>query len=502
MEIDVETNMTVSAVFDDTLRQATVTTTAFTLSRGADAIPGAVSLSNEVTAAFTPDKGLALLTPYTATVTTEIESLSGGTLGADYEWVFTTRDGSWGTGSPMEKENPGRMQGPQVAVDPEGTAFAVWEESDGMITRVWSNRYTPVGGWETAEIIDAVSGSSPKVVVDASGNAIALWTEGDGGVRLSLWGNRYTPTGGWGTAELIEMDDAGSAGGVSRPVANPSGNVQVAWVQRENAPTRVWANRYPVGVGWGVAGPIDAITTSGSSPAHLAVDPGGNVMAVWSQSDGMRTNIWANRYTPANGWGVPERIEANNAGPARVPQVALDSSGNAVAVWAHDEGNGDNIWSNRYTPSDGWGIAARVHANDPFPSQWPALAMNPRGEAMAVWIQDEGGGFSRLWWSRYTPNDGWADAEDVGMGSVSPLDFYPQVAIDPSGNALTLWVQERAIWSSRYSPAQGWGSGERMNAGGFNQAVATQSAIDAGGQGMAIWIQRVGLFDLQWNRFE
>ena len=76
---------------------------------------------------------------------------------------------------------------PQVAIDPSGNAVAVWSQSNG----IWSNRYTPSGGWETAEAIGG-TGIRPQVAIDLSGYALAVWA----GV-LNIWSSRYTPSGGW-----------------------------------------------------------------------------------------------------------------------------------------------------------------------------------------------------------------------------------------------------------------------------------------------------------------
>jgi len=47
-------------------------------------------------------------------------------------------------------------------------------------------------------------------------------------------------------------------------------------------------------------------------------------------------------------WGDALLIETNNVGGAFVPQVALDPNGNAVAVWSQSDGTRNNIWANRF----------------------------------------------------------------------------------------------------------------------------------------------------------
>ena len=82
---------------------------------------------------------------------------------------------------------------------------------------------------------------------------------------------------------------------------------------------------------------------------QVAFDASGNAVVVWQQSDGTRYNIWSNRYTASTGlWGTAALIETDNAGDANNPQVAIDASGNALAVWSQSDGTRYNIWSNMY----------------------------------------------------------------------------------------------------------------------------------------------------------
>ena len=47
-------------------------------------------------------------------------------------------------------------------------------------------------------------------------------------------------------------------------------------------------------------------------------------------------------------WGTAALIETDNAGGASTPQIAIDASGNALAVWSQSDGTRDNIWANRF----------------------------------------------------------------------------------------------------------------------------------------------------------
>jgi len=359
----------------------------------------------------------------------------------------------WEAATLIETDNAGGATNPQVAMDGSGNAFAVWQQSDGIRYNIWANRYTPSGGWGTGTLIEtnnAGDATNPQVAMDSSGNAIAVWSQSDG-TYYNIVANRYTPSGGWGTATLIETNNAGNAG--SPQVAmDSSGNAVVLWAQSDGTRYNIWANRYTPSGGWGTAVLIE--TDNGSvGNQQVAMDGSGNAFAVWQQSDGTRYNIWANRYTPSGGWGTATLTETNNAGDATNPQVAMDSSGNTIAVWQQSESpTRRSVWANRYTPSGGWGTAALIeteNSGDPFYT--PSVAMDGSGNAVAVWTQHDGT-YYNIMSNRYTPSGGWGTA--VLIETENGGAAYPQVVMDGSGNAIAVWQQSDGtrtnIWANRY----------------------------------------------------
>ena len=101
---------------------------------------------------------------------------------------------------------------------------------------------------------------------------------------------------------------------------------------------------------FGTATLIETDNSGNAFNPQIAIDGSGNALAVWQQFDGLRNNIWSNRYTAGttNSWSTPTLIETDNTGGAFDPQIAINASGNAVAVWTQSDGTRYNIWSNRY----------------------------------------------------------------------------------------------------------------------------------------------------------
>ena len=104
---------------------------------------------------------------------------------------------------------------------------------------------------------------------------------------------------------------------------------------------------------------------------------------MWQQSDGTRYNIWANRFNGTS-WGTAELIETDNAGNAQYPQIAFDSSGNAIAVWRQSDGTRYNIWANRFNGTS-WGTAELIETDNAGNAQYPQIAFDSSGNAIAVW---------------------------------------------------------------------------------------------------------------------
>ena len=71
---------------------------------------------------------------------------------------------------------------------------------------------------------------------------------------------------------------------------------------------------------------------------QVAVDPASNMVAVWVRSEGGKDIVQATSRPAGGGWGpaVPLSAPGENA---EAPRVAVDSAGNAVAVWTRFNGS-------------------------------------------------------------------------------------------------------------------------------------------------------------------
>jgi hypothetical protein len=359
--------------------------------------------------------------------------------------------------------------------------------------------------WGTAQVIETNnldSANDPRIVVDATGNALAVWVQRVSSGRPDIWANRYSATTGlWGAPELIETDNTGAGGARIPQVAmDTTGNAIAVWYQHDGARYNIWANRFNAATGtWGTAELIETDNLGSAYSPEIAVDTAGNAIAVWYQHDGMRNNIWANRYVAASGtWGTAELIETDNTGDTYDPDIGFDAAGNAYAVWNQFDGTYQRAMANRYTAGTGWDVAAAIETGT-GDTYYNRIAVNGAGDAVTVWLQHDGNRY-QVWGNRYTASTGWGTAEPIenGSGDVDEV----QIVTDAAGNALVVWRQfgtgANDIWANRYTAGQGWGLAVQIeNASG--DASQPQIAIDASGNAIAVWRQFDGTRDNIWS---
>jgi len=406
----------------------------------------------------------------------------------------------WAVAAPIETDNTGDAWVPAIASNAARTTIAVWHQSDGLRTNIWSNRYSPETGWETGTLIEFSPeyASKPQVAIDPLGNALAVWEQYDG-TRTNIWANRYVAGGGWSSPTIIETDNAGNAY-TPHIALDAGGSGMAVWEQHDGMQWHPVANRYVVGTGWGAPVALDSGVGGGTLGTDVAVDATGNAIAVWVGCCGP-ANVWARRFTVAGGWDSAILIETGDAGDSLDAQIGFDGNGNAVAVWRYWDGSARSVWSNRFHIGSGWGVAAPVETG-PGDVGTVQVALDPGGNATAVWGQWDGVR-TNIWANRYAAG-AWglpflleSDGGEAGD---------PQVSADSGSNAIAVWRQFSGatvnILANRFMPAVGWGTAILVETDNAGHAFWPQVAMDGAGNAVVVWQHSDGTRYSIWaNRY-
>ncbi len=356
----------------------------------------------------------------------------------------------------------GRIHFHSLAVDFQGRAIALWERDDKFgQDSLWASHYRPNGSWSPPELIELAVGRSsvPALAFDGKGNAVAIWEQNDNH-PTGIWSNRYTPENGWGLAVQVEFSQENAY--EPKIGFSADGKVLAVWAQRKGRRIGIWANLYTRKAGWSRPSQIDA-PPGDSGNVQLASAENGNAVAVWEQNQPGRVKaIFANQFAPGKGWGRA-RLIGDGREEAIKPRVAQDGEGNAIAVWEQEVHGEESVWANRFTVGEGWErplIIEQAHHE----GYAPEIAIHSSGNAIAVWTR-EVSGREFVWAALYTVGLGWQPPQRIQTVDAE-YAYLPNVAFNRAGDALAAWYQIDAVhnnvWVSRYSRDKGWGKAERI----------------------------------------
>ena len=376
---------------------------------------------------------------------------------------------------------------------------------------------------------------NPDLAVAADGHAIAVWRQGgDTEFEFNIWASQYTPGSGWSQRERIS--DSVLIASEPKVAFDSNGNALAVW----NG-TGIQYNRYTVGVGWGpTATPrfVSAFAANAQKP-ELAVNSNGDAMAVWAQNDqpietSVRLDLWSSRYSIATDtWGQPQLIETDNSGSLfYAKQVVMDAIGTATVVWSQYDGTRLHVLANRHA-AGAWGAATTLEAdNNAFGTTAfdPRITIDGNGNILAMWRQylyadDPLDEFDEVFLlgfymsARFTPQTGWGIPVRIGRYANRASSSAYQIVSNTAGNAVAVWTLfvprdpeivfgPQDVFSNRYTVgSSGWGTAETigLNADESEYAnPAITSAIDSSGNAVAVWsgVSATQNNDIMFNRLE
>jgi hypothetical protein len=314
-------------------------------------------------------------------------------------------------------------------------------------------------------------------VTDLAGNPLA----GEHRFQLLVRDGAWDPTG-----TPIENDD----GEARTPdvAMDPRGNVTVVWSQY-GPPFNIWANRYDAGTGLRETAQLIEHDDAGDALApRVAIDAAGNAIAVWQQSDGTHTHVWASRHG-GTCWDAPVRLDTSDTADAQAPRIAMNAGGAAIVVWRHAEGTTRQAWINRFDVGSGWSGAEPVQIfGQPasiIVADDPVVGIDAQGNAIVLVLDRQ----FNLRAVPYLAASGWGEAETPIRGPVDGVDL----AMAPTGYALALWhfPQPSRIhaWSRQPDGESRIDLLMLAEESEFGQLRTGDVAVNPAGNGIALWIQ-------------
>lgn len=353
--------------------------------------------------------------------------------------------------APVTLSTPGvHADDPQVAFDRFGDAIVVWHEFHGSdIVRA---AFRPRGGHFGAGLRisrPGVAARNPQLAFDRAGDAFTLWTAGRPQAGVA---NRVQ----WAIRPFhgrfdVPVSRAAGAGEVDSPrlAVGPGGDAVTVWRQCNTTTFGCDGGTYivreaiaPANGSLGTPASLSAPGRDAENP-QVAIDQAGGALVVWDRFSNT-VPVIESAWRPPGASFTPT---VDLATAAVNPQVALTGSGNAVVAWEKQTAlNGEESAVQTVTGRAGQPFGSPQSLSPPESEANLALTMNPSGDAVAAWQDCTIGS---LPCRRYVIQSATRrPAARFGAPTViSPTtqdSFFPGLAIDPAGDALAIWMRDRA----------------------------------------------------------
>ncbi|HVY77733.1 MAG TPA: PKD domain-containing protein [Solirubrobacterales bacterium] len=350
--------------------------------------------------------------------------------------------GEWSTPERVSRANEEGRES-QVAIDDAGNAYAVWVEKGFSTTSVVRSAVRPPGGeWSVPENLSPPFQGPPEVVLAAAAGAVAAWTIDSGPERIVQAAVRPAGDGWEDPKDLCRMpapDPGPQLAAVGDVGINAAGEAVAVWQCFDGSNKIVQAATYPAGGDW--SEPEDLSAAGGDAHEPLvAIDPDGDAVATWNRWDSTASALIVQAAVRAAGddWSAPEDLSEAHLSADPAP-VAIDTAGNAVAVWRHP---GDNInqaiLQAAVHPAGGeWSAPEDLSAPGQRASN-PAVAANDTVGAIATWQQsDDSASSTVVQASVRAPGADWSAPEDLSASGEGA--GLPDLALDAAGNGIAVF---------------------------------------------------------------
>lgn len=262
---------------------------------------------------------------------------------------------------------------PSLATNSVGQAILGYSTSTGFAYSAFFNGSAWINLTQISPTNDVQLGASVPVSINSSGNASAAWTTSLNQIEAALFSG-----GIWRAPQVISNTSLNSSPAIG---IDAQGNVQAIWLSESVDMDTATYN----GIVWSTATPL-FVNVDGNFLPVLAVAPNGVAVALCLDTS---DNVAAATYS-GSAWSASQIISSfPAAGSDRQPQVAIDPSSNAYAIWPVNSGNTHQILSSFFTNGT-WGTP-QIVVNADVQVDGEQIAVSPNHAVFAVWQTDISG---------------------------------------------------------------------------------------------------------------
>lgn len=195
-------------------------------------------------------------------------------------------------------------------------------------------------------------------------------------------------------------------------------------------------------------------------------------------------------------WAPSVRVnDVAGSAISSAPSVALGPDGAGSAVWPDSRGTSMDIYFSRRDPASGaWSANAKVNNDTGTARQsGPAIAVDGSGNAYSVWEDQRNGATnSGIYFSKRPSGGAWGANAKVNDDTQTAIQSAPSIGTTSSGAATAVWLDNRKNKkniSSSSLPAGGsaWAANLKVTGNETSNKATPDLAVGADGTAYAVW---------------
>jgi hypothetical protein len=325
---------------------------------------------------------------------------------------------------------------------------------------------------------------APQVAVDSTGRAFTVWDRSNG-ANLIVQAAVRPPGRNWQAP--VNLSTAGRNADAPQIAVDPGGDAVAVWRRSNGVNSIIQAAIKPSrSLGWQRPVNLSAPGHDAASPG-VAIDTRGDAFAIWQRSNGANVIVQVAFKLAGHKWRAPVNLSGAGADAAD-EHITADSRGDATAIWTHRSGAGTIIQAAR-KPAASARWRAPVNLSVPGELAFSiGIASDPRGDVMGVWRRSNATNFIIQAAFRPAKSRRWRAPANLSAPGQDASN--PSVALDVRGNGFAIWRRNNGanfIVQSAFKPAgHSWQAPTDLSAAGQSVGVP-QIGVDARADAVADW---------------
>jgi hypothetical protein len=389
--------------------------------------------------------------------------------------------------------------------------FTVTDKNLGTTTQsvdlvITSDTQIPVNkiGPEITDITPASTNAAiPAIAYSSNGTSVITWVEDTGAIRAQRYDSDGTALG-----SVIQVNTYTSGFSSTPAIAMADdGSFVIVWSSDDidGDGYGIRAQRFDAtGAAVDSEFTINETTTGDQLTPSIAMQADGSYFVTWTGDDGFGTGVFgANFNFDATGPGTEFRLNPVTFGNQYSSKVA-GSNGSYVVTWTEDfdeDGEGTGIFAQRYTPADGWSSRFQVNTIGTGDQTNPQIAINPDGAFVIAW-QSSGrdGDGQGVYRQLYDANGDRVDTEYQVNAYTAEDQIHPSVAMKQDGSFIVMWASAGSFYGDYAYVGQAYAANGFTDGGNFFvNTLDLNGAINAN-YGSALGVSPNGVFTALWTR--